>query len=360
MRGSLRIARVFGIDIGVHWTFPLLIAWIAFESADQGLGATLFAITLVLLVFLCVVLHELGHALTARAFGVQTRHITLLPIGGVAALERMPTRPIEEFLIAIAGPAVNVVIGAVLFAIVLVLGIVPSSQGLTTYDSQGLLLQLASINVFLVLFNMLPAFPMDGGRVLRALLATRFDYAKATQFAANCGKAMALLFVATALFLKSPILLLIAVFVYFGGQAEANAALRRSAVAGLTVADAMQTDLRLLSADATLREAADVLLASAQQDFPVVGRDGEYTGMLLRDRLADALSRLNPDTPISGGVDNTLPTLSPRDSLPQAMETLQERGPALAVLQAGRPVGLLTVENLGEFIRMPGALHPKR
>jgi Zn-dependent protease len=357
MRGSLRIARVFGIDIGVHWTFPLLIAWIAYRSAGMGLVPTLVAIAFVLLIFLCVVLHELGHALTARAFGVQTRHITLLPIGGVAALERMPTRPLEEFLIAIAGPAVNVVIGAALLGIALAIGDFRTPAGMYTIRGGGVLMQLAILNFGLVAFNMLPAFPMDGGRVLRSLLALKLDYARATAIAAHCGKAMALLFVAGALFGESPLLLLIAVFVYFGGQAEANAAAERSAVTGLTVAAAMQTDVRTLPAGATLGDAAELLIAGAQQDFPVVDAEGRYAGLLRRDRLIQAVTQLGPNAPLAEAVDRALPTLSPGDSLPRAIETLREHGPALAVLEGRRPVGLLTGENLSEFLLISGALH---
>ena len=356
MRGALRLARVFGIDIGVHWTFLLLIAWIVFEARGSGLTSTLFAVGFVLAIFFCVVLHELGHALAARAFGVQTKHITLLPIGGVAALERMPTQPSQELLIAIAGPAGNVVIAGVLGAVVLLFSDIEAPASVYTVTDVGLLTQLAVVNVALVVFNMLPAFPMDGGRVLRALLAIRIDYAKATRIAATFGQVMALGFVVWALLGGTPFLYLIAIFVYFGGQAEAAAAAQRSVVTGRRVADAMITDFRAFPLDTTLGEAGRALLAGSQQDFPVLDAEGRVVGLLLRHRLIEGLSTLGPDAPIAGVVERGLPHLADTDNLERAIEQLQAHAPALPVERNGRLVGLLTQENLAEYLMLRGAV----
>ena len=222
MRGSIKLTTVAEIGIYMHWTFWVLIAWVAFSALSQGatIGAAAMSVLFVLAVFACVVLHELGHAQMARQFGINTRDITLLPIGGVARLERIPTNPWQEFWIAVAGPAVNVVIAVALVGLILALGIpMAVLDGTDAFLRLGFLHQLAAINILLVLFNMLPAFPMDGGRVLRALLAMRFDYFAATVAAARVGQVMAGLFVVLGL-LFNPMLAFIAIFVFLAGRAE--------------------------------------------------------------------------------------------------------------------------------------------
>jgi Zn-dependent protease len=236
MLRSWKLGRAFGIDIYVHWTFLLLLGFVLFTQWDRsGLELALYAVLSIVSLFGCVVLHELGHALTARHFGIPTRDITLYPIGGVARLERMSERPWEEFLIAIAGPAVNVVIAGVLF-IVLAFSfaggreIPPSVPALLRTDFLSTLLWM---NLLLVAFNMVPAFPMDGGRVLRALLVGFLGYLRATEVAAQVGKLFALLFVLLGLLpvlgvplrlgpfaLDNPMLLLVGGFLYLAGQQE--------------------------------------------------------------------------------------------------------------------------------------------
>jgi stage IV sporulation protein FB len=258
-------------------------------------------------------------------------------------------------LIALAGPAVNLVIAGVLMATVAVAGDIRTQAGVFTVTNGGLLTQLALVNVALVLFNMLPAFPMDGGRVLRALLAIRLDYARATNIAAICGRVMAMGFVVWALLGQSPMLMLIAVFVYFGGQSEATAATQRTLVTGHTVADAMLTDLRTLPAAATLGQAGRALLAGSQQDFPVLDPDGRVVGLLRRHRLIEGLSTLGPEAPITEAIDIGVPHLAAGDTLERAIEQLQAHGPALPVERDGRLVGMLTEENLAEFMMVRGA-----
>lgn len=366
MRGSLPLGRFFGIGVYVHWTFALLIAWLLFTNLapaggtlDRALGEIVFVCT----VFVCIVLHEFGHALMAKRFGVRTRDITILPIGGVARLERMPRKPIEEFLVAIAGPAVNVAIAAVLW-----LGLAatnsltpwpdPSTEGAVAESLSGLGFfgRLLLVNVLLVLFNLLPAFPMDGGRVLRALLAMKYDYTDATRIAAGVGQAMAVLFVIAGIFLPSPWLLLIAVFVYLGAGAEAQDARTRSAFAGVRVADAMVTDFRAMDERATLADAVEALLSGSQPDFPVVS-DGRVVGVLPRTELLRALTERSRSDAVSGVMRRDCLTVREADLLDDVLDRVRESGcPMVPVLRDGRLVGLLTQDNMAELMMVRQAI----
>ncbi|GIK17941.1 MAG: protease [Phycisphaerales bacterium] len=359
-KGSIRIVRVFGIDVAMHWTFLLLVGWIVFVSLTRGgdLVGTAWSLGFVAALFTCVVLHELGHALAARRYGIATRGITLLPIGGVAALERMPTEPVQEIVIALAGPAVNVVIAGLLFGLLAAFGDVrpTGTPVLFVGEHYGFVTHLAIVNVALVLFNLLPAFPMDGGRVLRALLATAMSYADATEWAARVGGLMAALFVALGLFFN-PWLVFIALFVFLGGQAEARAARTRSVLEGVNVGQAMLTVFRALRADETLADASAELLAGSQQDFPVVDADGEVVGVLTRDLLVQALAREGLGASVGSVMLRGCPTVPESADLEDAFERMQtSRCPVLPVLRDGRLVGLLTMENLGEFVMLRGAI----
>src|SRR6267142_95338 len=247
MKWSIKLARIAGIELKIHITFLIFLAWIALTYYRAGGGA--FAIhgtIFVVLLFLCVVLHELGHALTARSFGIRTPDITLLPIGGIARLERIPEEPKQELLIAIAGPLVNVAIAAVLIFFLNAQGTFSDLEDLNT-PRVAMLAKLASVNIFLVVFNLIPAFPMDGGRILRALLAMKMNYARATQIAATIGQGLAFCFGFIGLF-GNPMLLFIALFVYLGAAQEAALAQLKDVSASLPVAEAMVTDIRALPA----------------------------------------------------------------------------------------------------------------
>lgn len=352
VKGSLRIARLFGIDVAIHWTFLLLVVYVVFLSTRQqaSLAGTLVAMAFIGGVFTCVVFHEFGHALTARVYGIKTRHITILPIGGVAALERMPTRPGQELLVAVAGPAVNVVIAVVLLAGVLLVGDLKTPPNPFTQDA-GFFGMLAFVNIALVVFNMLPAFPMDGGRVLRALLAFRLDYARATRVAAMVGRVMAVGLLAWGVLAGNPVLMLIAVFVYMGGGAEAAAATQRAAMQGTSVGQCMQTTFHTIPPEASLAEAADAVIASSQRDFPVVdAQSGRFLGLLRHDDLAGALSSLDAGTPVSAVMQTNLPALPPDTPMLEAIELLRTDPPVLPVTQAGGLVGMLSIANVNEFL----------
>ena len=220
MRWSLKIAKLAGIDIFIHFTFFMLVTWVAFIqwNLNGSIGAAFAGVVFILAVFACVVLHELGHALAARKYGIRTQDIILLPIGGVARLEKMPSQPIQELWVALAGPAVNVGIAALLAVYLWITKtLTPDNQ--LAIATVPFVERIMNINIFLILFNMVPAFPMDGGRVLRALLAMRLAYMRATQISVNLGQGIALLFGVIGLF-YNPILLFIAFFVWMGAAQE--------------------------------------------------------------------------------------------------------------------------------------------
>ncbi len=353
---SLHLGRWLGIDVYIHITFLLLLAFIglshglAARSVDAALSGVLFFAGL----FVCVLLHEYGHALAARRYGIATRDITLLPIGGLARLERMPDKPWQEFVVAVAGPAVNVVIAGGLFAGLLLRNSWQLPAGFS-FTSGGFVERLLVANVFLVLFNLLPAFPMDGGRVLRSLLAMRMEYARATGIAAAIGKGMAVLFGFAGLF-GNPMLLLIALFVWIGATQEAAAAQMKSSFAGATVRDAMLTDFRALSPQDSLANATKLLLAGSQTDFPVVD-GGRVVGVLDHGALFQALRERGDWTLVGDVMRFEFVTLRAEQSLDEALAEVRAEGAlTMAVVEGDRFVGLLTPENVGEFFMIRRAL----
>ena len=358
MSWSIPIFRVSGILVRIHVTFLLLLAWLGFMYYSQG-GSELAAgrIFFILLLFVCVLLHEFGHALAAKAFGINTPDITLLPIGGVARLERMPEKPSQELIVALAGPAVNVVIALGLFVVVGFRGLTSS----TTVEGADMLTQLMLINVLLVLFNLLPAFPMDGGRVLRAVLATRLNYARATQIAATVGQGCAFIFGFIGLF-GNPMLIFIALFIYIGASQEAAVAQMRDVSRGMPVSSAMIREFRTLASDATLLEAVDALLATSQHDFPVVEPGGAITGVLLRNDLIAALRRDDPSIRVGDIVRRGVPTVTTGTPFDEAFRVMQEsKCPAVPVVdRMHRLVGLLTPENVSELMMVHSAMPRSR
>lgn len=358
MSWSLPILRVAGIQLRIHITFLLLIGWLAFGYyAQGGSAAAASRVAFILLLFLCVVLHEFGHALAAKAFGINTPDITLLPIGGVARLERMPEEPKQELIIALAGPAVNVVIALGLMIAIDWHG----AAGSTVVDESSLPAKLLAINVMLVLFNLLPAFPMDGGRVLRALLATRLTYARATQIAASIGQGCAFVFGFIGL-LWNPFLLFIALFVYIGASQEAALAQMRDVSRRFPVASAMVREFRSLPTSATLQEAVDALLATSQHDFPVVDENGGVAGVLTRHDLISSLRKDDPTIRVGDVMRRDIPTVTTGTRFEEAFRIMQECNcPAVPVLDSmKRLVGLLTPENVSELMMVQSALPRRR
>ncbi len=356
MKWSWKIASYKGIDVFIHATFLLIIAWvgISYWQQTRTLAGTLEGILFTVFLFGCVVLHEFGHALTAQRYGVKTRDITLYPIGGVARLERMPDKPIQEFWVALAGPAVNVVIAALLFGWLLISGT------LAPFGSLGLTVgpfieRLMLVNVSLVLFNMIPAFPMDGGRVLRALLAMRMEYTRATQIAASIGQGLAFLFGFIGLFFN-PLLLFIAFFVWIGAAQEASMVQMKSALGGIPVRRATITDFQTISPSDTLERAVELILAGSQNDFPVE-MDGVVVGVLTRNDVLAALSRQERSAPVASLMRRDFQSADANEMLELAFARLQTCGcHSMPVTYQGKLVGLLTNDNVGEFLMVQSAM----
>jgi len=356
MKWSWRIGRLAGIDVYMHATFLILLAWVGISHyrLRQSMADVAGGLGFIVALFAIVVLHELGHALTARRFGIRTRDITLLPIGGVARLERMPEDPRQELLVALAGPAVNVVLAGILLLVTLpAAAIAPLNEiGLVRGN---FLVKLMWINVILATFNLIPAFPMDGGRVLRALLAMRMDYVRATAIASSVGQALAFGFGFIGL-LYNPFLVFIALFVWMGAAAEASTVQIKSALGGIPVSTATVTDFRSLSPRDSLQQALEHVLGGFQHDFPVV-EQGRLVGVLTRGDLLTNLAQKGPQARVEEAMNERFQTADFSEMLELALSRLQSyKCLTLPVLRNGSLVGVLTMDNVGEFLMIQSAL----
>lgn len=355
MKTAWQIGRIAGVELRIHFTFPLLFAWVAlqhFVRTGQWSGL-LTSLGFVLLVFGLIVLHELGHVLAARSFGIRTRDITLLPIGGIAHLARMPAHPREELVVALAGPAINLALGLVLL---------PLAGGpVFPWTAGTLLQQLVWTNFALAAFNLIPAYPLDGGRGLRALLALHYPRERANFLALLVGRIFALLLGMLAL-AGDPFLIFIALFLWVAAGEEIAAERRQAQLRHVHVGEIMDRDCQVFAPSETLARAANHLLSSAQEDFPVVGPEGRLAGLLRREDLVAGLAHLGPDARI-----DELPLMpTPSSRTNETVENLLHRWPAdrrsVPVLRDDRTfAGLCTAANLGDFILVQDALagpHP--
>lgn len=352
MRWVYTIGRIAGTEIKVHVTFVLFVAWVALgEYQTGGSAAAGYATVFLLALFLCIVLHEFGHILMARRFGVRTPDVILLPIGGVARLERIPDEPKQELLIALAGPAVTLAIAVSLSLVILLTGDQPvirspNTPGLSFLD------RLMSVNVYLLAFNLIPAFPMDGGRVLRSLLASRLGLIRGTRLAATLGQVLATAGGFYGISAQEPILILVAFFVFLGASTEASAVEARVAGEGFNVGRMMVTTFRTLPVYATLGDAADLLLSGEQREFPVVDNLGRTEGILTRDNLIKGLAQRGPGATVAQAMTAGAPTVAPGLGFQEALDRLHSSGlPALPVVDpSGLLVGLLTRDNINDLL----------
>ncbi|MYJ78383.1 MAG: site-2 protease family protein [Caldilineaceae bacterium SB0670_bin_27] len=373
MGNSLKIARIWGVDIQIHWSFILILFYGAFlfgRNASNLAAGAIYGVVVILLLFVCVVLHEFGHAIMAKYFGVNVPHITLLPIGGVAQLERMPRKPMQEFLIAIAGPAVNFALAAVLLPAALLVVSMSMRTGTMwalisalTRTAQsmsvgGLLLTLAGTNLLLGIFNLLPAFPMDGGRILRALLALRLQYVPATRIAVLIGRGMAIFIDNWGMSGGGIFLLLVAFFVYVGGRGELEAVQSRYVLKDFSARQAVNKDAHVLYTSEPISRAVDYIMTTYQGDFPVHDLGNNLVGVLTRPRLVATLRGQGQDGRI---VDVMIPrarvpVTSGDTTLADVWEQMLESGSRVIIVQDQEQfLGLITLDDISELIQVMGA-----
>ena len=356
-RWTLQIGTMFGIPIRVHATFILLLVWFAMWAAAWSRNVPR-EIVLILVLFACVLLHEMGHALMARRFGVATSEIVLYPFGGVARMQSMPSGW-AELAIAVAGPLVNLVLAAICLAVMMAKNVpLPSLRGSPLQS--GLVQQMLLFNGMLLLFNMIPAFPMDGGRVLRAILALGLGQQTATRIASFVGQVLAVGFVVLGFKTGNFILAFIGLFVFLGATQEVAVQKNRTAVAGHTAREAMITQFQTLAPQDTLGRAADLLLATQQHDFPVLDGWNRIAGMMPRARLLEGLARSGRDTAVLDVMQRDPVTVPPEADLESVLQVLQgDPGRPLLVVENGLLRGMITFENLAEFIVLSRQL-PRR
>jgi Zn-dependent protease/CBS domain-containing protein len=362
MGNSFKIGRFAGIDVKVHWTFLFLLAFFAFigyQTASRTGGnvalGIVITIVVILALFLCVVLHEYGHSLVAQRLGIEVTDITLLPIGGVARLKTLPEKPVDEIKIAVAGPLVNVVLAPIFLGLAFAFGVdFTSPPGLAAAQQSpgGALFYLGVLNVFLVVFNLIPAFPLDGGRVLRGLLAIRLGPVRATDISAAIGQFLAIALGFLGFTTGNLGLILIAIFVFFGASGEQQMVRQRETTRGLDVSDVMGTKRRTetVSPYSSFGQVLDAVIHGYQVDFPVVEEDGRLVGMLTRGEIFSAVHSPDRFGDVRDVMLTDFPTIAPdADLFADGNRILQESGlRAIPVVQNGELVGMLTVDDIGQ------------
>lgn len=358
MKYSLSLGKILGIRVQIHWTFLILIAWIVFSNLSAGntTEQTLWAVLFVLAIFLCVTLHEFGHALAARRYGIETQDITLLPIGGLARLTSMPEKPAEELVVALAGPAVNIVISLLIYPFLHISESSIAAVNLRAVDSESFLFSLMAVNLWLAVFNMIPAFPMDGGRVLRALLSFRMERAAATRIAAGVGQFLAIGFVILGFFGGNPFLIFIGFFIFLGAQSEAEFAQTKSALQGYRLADVVMRDFSTLQTHDPIHAAVELLLNGQSRNFLVL--DGNLpVGTLSRDEIVRALSQHGTAVPVGNVMNTDVQYLPAEMPLEEAWQRMQQYRVEFAPVMRGQHLaGVVDVENIAEFMMIQSAL----
>lgn len=352
MSWSLKLGRIFGIDIKIHLTFLLILVWGALNYG--GSAGPLYGVVVTLALFSLVLLHELGHSLAAIGYGIPVKDITLLPIGGVARLERMPEKPLHELVVALAGPLVNVILAIVLLPVITVLAVLQGetvSLGMLTQPGLlGLLVFLLTANVSLAVFNMIPAFPLDGGRVLRATLGFFTDYQRATQTAVTVGRVIAVGLGLVAIFTGQIFLTLIAIFIFFAGGQEGQAVAARGLLRRVRVAQALTPHAVALSPEATVGQVASLMMTNRQPDFPVLDpATGQLLGVASHRSVAQAMEQGRWRSRIADIMQQArhVPTIALTATLDEVQDKLaQTSSRVIAVYDGLHFRGLVSLEDV--------------
>jgi Zn-dependent protease/predicted transcriptional regulator len=357
MKWSLYIGKVSGIKIFIHWTFVFLIAWIIIgniRAGETGISI-LYMLGFIASVFACVTLHELGHALMAKKYNYRTKDITLLPIGGIARMEEIPENPKHEFAVAIAGPLVNVVIAAILFPIVYGFGFIPETivPYINSFDSY--IYNLLYTNIILVAFNLLPAFPMDGGRIFRALLSMKMSRMKATAIAVRVGQVISVGFFVLGFF-SNPFLIVIGIFIFFMAQTEGEYVKSKSMLQNFHVRDVIIRKYFSINATDTVLDSVKLLLNVQPTDFPVVDDHNHVLGTLNRDSIINALAEKGKDEIIANVMNKNFTSVSPEMPLDKVYTLFLTKGGSIfPVVQEKQFLGIVDISNIIELIMVKSA-----
>lgn len=357
MKGSFKLGNIAGIGIFIHWSFSLIIAYIIYSNyrAGHNVEQIIWSVVFILSIFITVFLHELGHALAAKKYNIKTKDITILPIGGLARLERIPEKPSEELVVAIAGPLVNIALAVITGLFITI----PDLKELTIQLTGGVnqsnfFLNFFIVNIWLSIFNLFPAFPMDGGRVLRALLAMTFERHIATNIAARIGQILAVGFVILG-FYSNPFLIFIGIFIILGAQAEAQYTQAKSTLAGYKVKDVLMKDYRMIDKGETVKKAVQILLNGQSKNF-LITENSLPIGTLSRDEIIKALSEKGESEIIENVMSKDLIFLNVNTPLEAAyQQALANRASLMLVMENNQLIGTLDTENILEFIMVKDA-----
>lgn len=360
MKGSLFLGQVAKIKVFVHWTFFILLVYIFFSgiSAGQTVGAIGWHILFILSVFACILLHEFGHAFVGRRFGFKTKDIILLPIGGVARFEKLPESPKQELLISIAGPLVNFFIALILSFVIQTSPDYILELDISSINPGNFLILLFAFNLLLGLFNLIPAFPMDGGRVFRALLSIFLPRPKATEIAAIVGSILAFLLIIIGLF-YNPFLVLIGVFIIFSASTESSIVNVMDVLEGHTAGELVMHHFDVLDEDLTIAEASQTVLDSPAISFAVISPKKDIVGTISRDQIIKSFKSNDLGTPISEimtPITNMISSDAPLKDL--YTNEIMKDNKMVPVTERGRIIGLINLENIAEFVAFKKA-NPK-
>ncbi len=355
MRWSFKLGKIFGIHFNIHATFFLLLFFIFFSAlSKRGAADAMLAVLFICAVFACVLIHELSHSLIARRFGKEAKSITLLPIGGVATLEEMPEKPSQEIAMSIIGPFINLVIAGILYIFIgHWTGI--SAPNLYPDSARAFFAGLIGVNIILAIFNLIPAFPMDGGRVLRGILAFKMDYVRATSIAVFIGQAVAMFFIFYGIFFNWW-LALIGIFLYMGAGSEKQHVMLRNVLQRIPTREVMATDFRSLRPDEPLSRSLEHVYHGCQQDFPVAGERG-IEGILTRMDIISAIHDKGVDIPVSEVMDRDFISVYPQTPLDEVYrELLSGHKTAASVLEGKQLRGMISLDGISRYIMIQAAL----
>jgi Zn-dependent protease len=352
MNAKLSFGKILGIYVYLHWTFSLLIIWIVYSNLKAGLDLihALWSVVFVLSLFLCVTLHEFGHALAARRYGINTANITLYPIGGVASLEKMPENPKQELVVALAGPMVNFIIVLLISPIVMAHDFTVSDpEQAMVINAENFIPLLGVLNVWLAVFNLIPAFPMDGGRVLRALLSFKMNRVKATQIAARIGQVLAIGFIILG-FNVNPFLIFIGIFIMLGAQAEAESVKAQSFISGINAGSVLMTNFETIEKNQPIGLAVKMLLDGQSKNFLITDNGNPY-GMINRDRIIQGISNYGEAAEIDKITDTNLVFKDSSALLTDMLVEFQKsKASIICITQQNQFVGIVDFDNVTEMI----------